>query len=169
MSKDAMRLHALSSLLLVALLPLGAQAKTTDRQAPMDIDAGHTDALLTDDGDTVLSGGVVITQGSLDVRSDKAVLHRKAGELSEVVLTGAPATLKQVNDNGETMNARASQIVYTLTSDIVVLTGNVVIEQPRGNLRGEKVKYDLKTGRLDGGGDGKRVQMRILPKTAGAK
>ena len=164
MSKDAMRLHALSSLLLVALLPLGAQAKTTDRQAPMDIDAGHTDALLTDDGDTVLSGGVVITQGSLDVRSDKAVLHRKAGELSEVVLTGAPATLKQVNDNGETMNARASQIVYTLTSDIVVLTGNVVIEQPRGNLRGEKVKYDLKTGRLDGGGDGKRVQMRIMPK-----
>lgn len=164
-----MRLPALSSLLLVALLPLGAQAKTTDRQAPMDIDAGHTDALLTDDGDTVLSDGVVIVQGTLDVRSDKAVLHRKAGELSEVVLTGSPATLKQVNDNGEAMNARASQIVYTLSSDIVVLTGGVVIEQPRGTLRGESVKYDLKTGRLDGGGDGKRVQMRILPKTAGAK
>ena len=164
-----MRLPALSSLLLVALLPLGAQAKTTDRQAPMDIDAGHTDALLSDDGDTVLSGGVVITQGTLEVRSDKAVLHRKAGELSEVVLTGSPATLKQVNDNGEAMNARAAQIVYTLNSDIVVLTGGVVIEQPRGTLRGETVKYDLKTGRLDGGGDGKRVQMRILPKTAGTK
>ena len=39
-----------------------------------------------------------------------------------------------------------------------------VIEQPRGTLRGESIKYDLKTGRLDGGGDGKRVQMRILPK-----
>lgn len=162
-----MHLYALSSLLLVAMLPLGAQAKTTDRQAPMDIDAGHTDALLSDDGDTVLSGGVVITQGTLDVRSDKAVLHRKAGELSEVVLTGAPATLKQVNDNGEAMNARAARIVYTLNSDIVVLTGGVVIEQPRGTLRGESVKYDLKTGRLDGGGDGKRVQMRILPKTSG--
>ena len=147
-----MRLPALSSLLLVALLPLGAQAKTTDRQAPMDIDAGHTDALLTDNGDTVLSDGVVIIQGTLDVRSDNS-----------------PATLKQVNDNGEAMNARASQIVYTLSSDIVVLTGGVVIEQPRGTLRGESVKYDLKTGRLDGGGDGKRVQMRILPKTAGAK
>ena len=47
--------------------------------------------------------------------------------------------------------------------------GSVVIEQPRGTLRGETIKYDLKTGRLDGGGDGKRVQMRILPKTAGTK
>ena len=159
-----MRLHALSSLLLVALLPFGAQAKTTDRNAPMDINAGHTDALLSDDGDTVLSDGVVITQGTLDVRSDKAVLRRKAGELSEVVLTGAPATLKQLSDANEPMNARASQIVYTLTSDVVLLTGGVVIEQPRGNLRGETIKYDLKSGRVEGGGDGKRVQMRIMPK-----
>lgn len=164
-----MRLHALSSLLLVALLPLGAQAKTTDRNAPMDIEADRTDAMLGDNSESVLTGSVKITQGSLQVNADRAVIHRKAGDISQVVLTGTPATLKQVNDNGEAMNARASQIVYTLTNDIVVLTGNVVIEQPRGNLRGETIKYDLKTGRLDGGGDGKRVQMRIMPKTAGAK
>ncbi len=83
------------------------------------------------------------------------------------MLTGNPATLKQVNDNGEPMDARARQIVYTLSSDIVVLTGGVVIEQTRGTLRGETIKYDLKTGRLDGGGDGTRVKMRILPKSAG--
>lgn len=164
-----MRLPALSSLLLVALLPLGAQAKTTDRNAPMDIEADRTDAMLGDDSESVLTGSVKITQGSLEVNADRAVIHRKAGDISQVVLTGAPATLKQVADNGEPMNARAAQIVYTLTSDMVVLTGGVVIEQPRGTLRGETIKYDLKTGRLDGGGDGKRVQMRIMPKTAGAK
>ena len=160
-----MRLVAPSTVLLLALLPFALQAKTTDRNAPMDIDAGHTDAQLTDDGETVLSGGVVITQGTLDVRSDKATIHRKNGELSQVVLSGSPATLKQVNDNGEPMNARAAQIIYTLDSDVVVLTGGVVVEQPRGTLRGESIKYDLKTGRLDGGGDGKRVQMRILPRS----
>jgi len=167
MSKDAMRLHALSSLLLIALLPLGAQAKTTDRNAPMDIEADSTDAMLGDDSESVLTGSVKITQGSLEVNADRAVIHRKAGDISQVVLTGAPATLKQVADNGEPMNARASQIVYTLTSDLVVLTGSVVIEQPRGTLRGETIKYDLKTGRLNGGADGKRVQMRIMPKTSG--
>ena len=164
-----MRLHAPSSLLLLALLPLGAQAKTTDRQAPMDIEAESADAMLTDDSESVLTGGVKINQGSLEVNADRAVIHRKAGDISQVVLTGAPATLKQVADNGEQMNARASQIVYTLTSDLVVLTGSVVIEQPRGTLRGETIKYDLKTGRLNGGDDGKRVQMRIMPKTAGVK
>jgi lipopolysaccharide export system protein LptA len=163
-----MRLLALSSLLLAAALPLAAQAKTTDRNAPMDVAADRTDAMLGDDSDSILSGNVVITQGTLEVGADKAVIHRKAGEIDQIVLTGSPATLKQVSDAGEPMNARASQIVYTLTSDLVVLTGGVVIEQPRGTLRGETVKYDLKSGRLDGGGDGSRVQMRIMPKSGGA-
>jgi lipopolysaccharide export system protein LptA len=163
-----MRLLALSSLLLAAALPFAADAKTTDRNAPMDVEADRTDAMLGDDSDSILSGNVRITQGTLEVGAEKAVIRRKAGEISEIVLTGSPATLKQISDTGEPMNAHASQIVYTMSTDVVVLTGGVVIEQPRGNLRGETIKYDLKSGRLDGGGDGTRVQMRIMPKTGGA-
>ena len=154
------------ALVLGAALASGAVAKTTDRAAPMDISAVHADAILTDDSDSNLTGDVRITQGSMEINADRAVIHRRAGEITEVELTGAPATLKQVADNGEPMNARASRIVYTLSADQVVLTGGVVIDQTRGTLRGETIKYDLKTGRLDGGGDGSRVQMRILPKSA---
>jgi lipopolysaccharide export system protein LptA len=107
---------------------------------------------------------VRIVQGSLEVGADQAVIHRKKGEIDTVTLTGTPATLKQIADNGESMNAHAARIVYTLSDELIVLTGDVVVEQPRGTLRGQTIKYDLKTGRLDGGGDGKRVQMRILPK-----
>ena len=163
-----MRLPALSSLLLLALLPLAAQAKTTDRQAPMDVEADRTDAMLGDDSDSILSGNVRITQGSLEVAADKAVISRKAGDIDKVVLTGGPATLKQISDSGEPMTARANQIVYTLTSDLIVLTGGVVIDQPRGTMRGETIKYDMKSGRLDGGGDGSRVKMHIMPKTTPA-
>lgn len=159
-----MRLLACSSLLLAALLPMATLAKTTDRNAPMDVEADRTDAMLGDDSDSTLSGNVRITQGTLDVGADRAVIHRKGGDIDQVVLTGSPATLKQLSDAGEPMNARANQIVYTLSSDLVVLSGGVVIEQPRGTLRGETIKYDLKSGRLDGGGDGSRVQMRIMPK-----
>ena len=155
-----------TTLALGLTLVLAAQAKTTDRNAPMDISADKTDAVLTDDSDSTLTGNVLITQGSMEITADRAVIHRRGGEITEVELTGAPATLKQVADNGEPMNARAGRIVYTLSADVVVLTGSVAIEQPRGNLRGETIKYDLKTGRLDGGGDGSRVQMRILPKSA---
>jgi len=162
-----MRLVALSLIVLATLLPLDSIAKTSDRTQPMDVEADHTDAELGDNGEAVLTGNVLITQGTLQVGADRATIHRNAGEISQVVLTGAPATLKQVNDNGETMNAHAAQITYTLSSDMIVLSGAVVIEQPRGTLRGETIKYDLKTGRLDGGGDGSRVKMRIMPKSAG--
>ena len=171
MRLPAVNLPRFSAVLPLAVLVLGvlspaAQAKTTDRNAPMDVEADRTDATISDSGDAILTGNVKITQGTLDVQADRAVIHRAGGDISEVTLTGNPATLNQVNDNGEAMNARAAQIVYTLSSDLVVLTGGVVVEQPRGTLRGETIKYDLKTGHLDGGGDGKRVQMRIMPRTA---
>jgi len=159
-----MRLVANSLILLVAMVSADAQAKSSDRNQPMDVESDRTDATLGDDSDAVLTGNVRITQGTLEVGADRAVIQRRAGEIDQVVLTGSPATLKQVSDNGEPMNARAAQIVYKLTSDQIVLTGAVVIEQPRGTLRGETIKYDLKTGRLDGGGDGSRVKMRIMPK-----
>ena len=163
-----MRPVALSLMLLAALLPGAAAAKTSDRNQPMDVEADRTDADIGDNGEAVLTGNVKITQGTLEVGSDRATIYRKGGEIDRVVLTGGPATLKQVADNGETMTAHAKQIVYyTQNQDLIVLTGGVVIDQPRGTLRGETVKYDLKTGRLDGGGDGARVKMRINPKSGG--
>lgn len=154
-------------LLLALLLPAGvALAKSTDRNAPMDIKADNSDFILKDESDSVLSGNVVITQGTLVVNADKAVIKRKHDDIDEVVLTGAPATLHQMSDSGEPMTARAAQIDYTLSTDRVVLTGGAVVSQPRGNITGETITYDLKTGRLNGGGDGKRVSIRIMPKTA---
>ena len=153
--------------LAIALLACAgaAAAKSTDRNQPMDISAAQVDAVLTDDGDAKMKGDVVISQGTLNVHADDAVVTRKGGEIEQVTLTGAPAILSQVNDNGEKMTARAARIVYTISNELIVMTGDVVVNQPRGNLKGEMIKYDLTTGRLDGGGGGGRVSMRILPKT----
>jgi lipopolysaccharide export system protein LptA len=160
---------AATSLLILCLAATGpVLAKSTDRSQPMDIDADRTDALLGDNAVSVLEGNVKIRQGSLEVDADRAEVHRRAGDIDRIVLTGAPARLRQVSDTGEPMDARANQVTYTLASDVMVLTGGVVIEQPRGNLRGETIKYNVDTGRLDGGGDGQRVSLRILPKTAPA-
>lgn len=161
------RLLALALAPAVGMLAIAspALAKSTDRNQPMDIGAAHADALLTDDGDAKLSGNVVITQGTLNVNADDAVVSRKGGEIESVTLTGAPATLSQINDNGERMTAKAAKIVYNTITEIIVMTGGVVVNQPRGNLRGEMIKYDLTTGRLDGGGGGGRIQMRIQPKS----
>ena len=161
-----MRLLAVSLTLLATSLSLSSTAlgKSSDRNQPMDVQADSTNALMEDNSDSTLNGNVVITQGTLEIKSDRAIIHRSKGDIDKVTLTGSPVVMKQVNDNGEPMDAQASTIVYTLSSDLILLSGSVIINQPRGSMRGENVKYDLKTGRLDGGGDGNRVSMRIMPK-----
>ena len=69
------------------------------------------------------------------------------------------------------MVARARQIDYDLASETVVLTGNVIVEQPRGELRGEKVTYEIATGKLTGSGEGtaSRVHMTLNPGPASSE
>lgn len=145
-----------------------AAARTSDRNQPMDIDAGRQEGTLDDRAPTVLSGGVIIRQGTLDIRSNRAEISiSNSGDPTRAVLTGSPVVLKQQMDDGTPMTARASKIDYNLRTEIVVFTGDVSIEQPRGTMSGQRVVYNLKTGRVDSGGEGNgRVRMRIQPRTA---
>jgi lipopolysaccharide export system protein LptA len=152
-----------------AFFGMHSLAKSSDRNQPMDVQADNTDSVMEDNSDSTLQGNVVISQGTLEIRADRAIVHRRNGDIDKVTLSGAPVRMKQLTDKNETMNASAANIVYTLSSDLIVLNGNVVIDQPRGSMRGETIKYDLKTGRLNGGGDGKRVSMRIMPKNKAAE
>lgn len=163
---------ALPALVLAAciggLVAPAAFAKSSDRGQPMDIDAGRQEGTLDDRAPTVLSGGVTIKQGTLDIRSDRAEISLKGGDPTRAVLTGGPVVLKQQLDDGTPMTARASKVDYNLQTEIVVFTGNVSIQQPRGTMSGERVVYNLKTGRVDSGGEGNgRVKMTIQPKPKG--
>ncbi len=151
------------------LVATDAAAKTSDRSQPMDIDAGRQEGTLDDRSPTILSEGVIIRQGSLDIRSDRAEISlSKNGNPQRAVLTGGPVVLKQQMDDGTPMTARASKVDYNLQTEIVVFTGNVSIEQPRGTMSGERVVYNLKTGQVNSGGEGAgRVKMRIQPKSQG--
>ncbi len=158
--------NLLPALLLFAAAS-GAAAKSTDRKQPMDIAADSSDMLLNDDGVSKICGNVRISQGTLAIDADCAEVTRVKGDLTQVTLTGAPARLRQVNDNGEPMDASAARIIYFTKAAQITLSGGVVIDQPRGSMRGESIRYDLNTGRLNGGGDGSRIQMRLSPKPEG--
>ncbi|MBS0193426.1 MAG: lipopolysaccharide transport periplasmic protein LptA [Proteobacteria bacterium] len=151
--------------LLLACACTGVWAKKADRQQPMDVHADHSDADLNDNGITVLTGNVIMTQGTLEIRSDKAVITRKDGEMSRAVLTGNPVHMKQLDENNEPMYATSQQLDYDLLKNIAVLTGNAVVNQPtRGQMHGERIVYDVDNGKVTSGGDGTRVVMHILPK-----
>lgn len=150
--------------LALVLAAAPASALKSDRDKPLDVAA---DSLETTEGQsrTTLQGNVKITQGTLVVESDRAVVHRGRNDaIDRAVLDGRPATLEQDLDDGGRMKARARQIDYDLARDIVVLTGDVVIDQPRGELRGAKVTYEMATGKLTGAsGDSGRVHLRMNP------
>jgi lipopolysaccharide export system protein LptA len=133
----------------------------------MELSSDEGDCTLNDTGVCIFVGNVQIRQGSLQIQSGRAELHRLGGDPTRALLTGSPVTLKQQMDDGTPMTARAAKVDYNLRTEVVVFTGNVRIEQPRGSMSGERVVYNLQTGRVESGGEGNgRVRMRILPRNA---
>ena len=164
-----MQLKVFNVILLSVLLITQCLAKSSDRNQPMDLSADHSDFELTDNGSSTIKGNVKISQGSLIINADSAVILRVNGDISKVTLSGNPANMQQMNDNGELLKATAKDIIYFISTEQINLVGNVIIDQSRGSMRGDSIRYDIKSGRLQGGGDGKRIQMRLEPKTQDKK
>ncbi|MGY0505302.1 lipopolysaccharide transport periplasmic protein LptA [Luteimonas sp. e5] len=145
-----------------------AMAKSSDRRAVMHISADHTEYNANNDGSpTVLTGNVVITQGTLKINAARAEVYQSGGDISRTVLSGNPVTMSQEMDDGTPMSTRSTKVDYDMRSETVILTGGVVITQPRGNLRGERVVYNMRSGQVQSGGQGSgRVQMTIKPRNA---
>ena len=157
-----------ATVLALALLAAGtAVARTSDRNQPMDIEAARSDCGLGENATCTFSGQATITQGSLRIAAEKAVVTQVAGKPSRAQFSGG-VQLQQDMDDGDHIDARSNSVDYDMRNEVIVFTGNVSIAQRRGSLSGERVVYNLKTGQLESGGGtgGGRVKMRILPKQA---
>lgn len=152
-------------LLIASSLPLAAFARTTDRQQPADISAGHA---TVSDGARVLSEGVTIVQGTLKIDADRAELESDAsGNLTRVILTGTPVTWTEILDTGVRLDARAERIDYRMAAQKVTLIEDVLITRGPDEISGDHIEYDLATSALDAGGENKgRVVLRITPQAA---
>ena len=159
-----------ASFLVGALLlaPSLVVAKSSDRNQPMSLDAGHQVGSLDGNGTITMSGGVIVQQGSLDIRSQTGVVTMKNNDITRVVFTGSPVTLKQQMEDGGMMNATANRIDYDLVNEIVTFTGNYTVKTPKGSNSGQKLVYNLRTGNMESGGDGTRVKTVIQPRAAGS-
>ncbi len=150
------------------LLASGAVARQSDRQKAMDVEADRSEMSTAADGKTHLSGNVHMTQGTLDIKADDAVITQAKGAISRALLKGSPIHMTQQDEDGASMTAVSRNLDYDLIKKTALFTGDVVITQPRGVMRGERVLYDIGTGQVTGGGDGQRVKMHIEPKPADA-
>jgi len=149
-----------------------ASARVSDRSQPLNVEANSSDCTVTDDGPCTLIGNVHLVQGSLNVQAGKAVVHRAGGDIRRVQLSGSPVQMSQELDDGSKINARADNVDYDMATDTVVFTGNAVIDQPgRGNIAGGRIAYNMRSGQVQGTGEGEkgRVKMQFVPKGAPAQ
>lgn len=158
-------------LLWLVFVSSSALALESDRQKPMDVQADQLQGNVNQ-GVSTLLGHVKITQGTLIAQADQATLHQDARhKIVRAVLTGSPASLVQQLDEGGQLDIRAREIDYDQERSTATLTGDATVKQPRGEVSGQRLVYDLRSKQITGSGDGAggRVSLRLYPQAAGQK
>ncbi len=165
-----MRRPSSNALLFAAALAAAsgiAHARSSDRNQPMDLSSDYQDCQLGGNISCTLKGNIVITQGTLKINASQGQMMQSGGRASRAKLSGG-VTMSQTLDDGTPVNTKSNAVDYDFSTEVIILTGGVVINQPRGNLRGERVVYNMRTGQVQSGGQGNgRVHMTLQPKTGG--
>lgn len=148
-----------------------ASALKTDRNQPINIQADHgdfTNDSATNTGTGVYTGHVLITQGSIRITADKAVLHMRNGEIQTADITGSPASFQQQPDSGARVTGTAAEITYNQNTDEVDLSGNAELHQGERLLTADVIHYNTSTEHVIalGGKSNERVHITIPPKAA---
>lgn len=163
--RSNLRVAAIAVALCGAALIGTADARSSDRGKPLDIDAAHQVCGLGAN-DSCTYTDATLVQGSLRVKAAKAEVQMTNGDMTRILMSGG-VSLDQDMDDGTRINATSANVDYNLQTEVVIFTGHVVVTQQRGTLSGERVVYNMKSGQIESGGAGSgRVKMRILPKSA---
>jgi lipopolysaccharide export system protein LptA len=169
-------------LLLAAIAALGvadASALATDKDQPLEIEADYAE-LRKNERQTIYSGNVIVTQGSIRMWGDKlTVYYDENDELKDAILEGKPAHFKQRPDGrDEDFEGEALRMEYHAQDERLHLIDNGKLTQGKMKFSGPLIVYDTKNSVLtgqggtksaaDGKGDGQktggRVRMIIPPK-----
>ncbi len=125
------------------LLPLAAQAERADALKPLKVDFNdiHVDNVTQH---TIATGNVVITRGTMVLKSDRAEVVESPEGFRTFILTASPgklATFRQKRDGGPDLWAEghAQRIEYDERADLVKLMSNAMIRQ----LEGQKVTQQM--------------------------
>jgi lipopolysaccharide export system protein LptA len=127
-------------------LPQAAFALKSDASQPIQINADrweHTGDTTGNNGTSVYSGHVVITQGSIHITADKATLTLVDGRLTKAVLLGEPATFKQRPQQGEKIvHGQARRINYNAAANTVELFDNARVTQGARLIVANYIRYN---------------------------
>jgi len=169
----------------LSLLSLTAAAERADslKEAVINFDSLDIDEVT---GTRILTGNVVLTRGTLVLKSDRALVKESPEGYMSVTLTatgGKVATFRQKRDGGPDLwvDGQAERIEYDERSELVRLYSNAVVRELEGarmtnQITGPFISYDnrkeVATVRNDESGKsvvgGGRGTLILAPKRAPA-
>jgi lipopolysaccharide export system protein LptA len=169
----------------LSLLSLGAAAEKADSLQPAKI---NYDALDVDEvtGTRILTGNVILTRGTLELKSDRALVKETPEGYMSVTLTtggGKVSTFRQKRDGGPNLwvEGQAERIEYDERTELVRLYSNAVVKELENTrmtneITGPFISYDnrkeVATVRNDVSGQtkagGGRGTLILAPKRAPA-
>ena len=178
-------MNKLLAAVFLSLLSLTASAERADslKEAVITFDSGDLDQVA---GVRTVSGNVILARGTLELRSDRAVIRETPEGYMTVTLTAAPgkiATFRQKRDGGPNLwiEGQAERIEYEDRTELVRLYSNAMVKELEdgrmtNQITGPFISYDnrkeVATVRNDTSGQtragGGRGTLILSPKRAPA-
>lgn len=134
-------------LLLSLASPVLAQSLSADSNQPIEINADRLEVVQPEQK-AIFSGNVMATQGKVKLTSDRmTVFYRPAGggEAQSGVSRIEVAGNVQMNTPAE--SASGDRGVYNVDNKQILVFGNVMLRRDKNVLKGERLEYNLTTGR----------------------
>ena len=156
-------------LILACLLPGTALALASDSEQPIAVEADNLE-VREQDNISIYQGNVSLVQGSLEIRSDRLVIHfNDDKELLLMEMTGKPARFRQLDDERQEMLGQARQINYTEADSVLELIDEARFSHAGDTIESNRIRINTETNNIQAGSDNsdERVKMLIQPRNNG--
>jgi len=158
--------------LIALLFTMNAFAKSTDNDAPLHIEADQLE-MRENDSESIYSGNVKITKGSMRITGDKIIIKNKDGRLHKIHIDGKPATFYQLNDLEEEISAESHFMDYKAETGILELKEKALLLKNKNRFSSEHIIYNTLKDIVKAGNNNTstleetpRVKITIYPENA---
>ena len=157
-------------LILVIGTSMQAQAKMSDADQPLHIQAGSVE-IREQEGISIYKNDVRITRGTMVIQGELIHVRTAENEIRTIRVEGAPAKFKQLNDQDEEISAESQEMEYQANNNKLILKKEAVLVQGQNRFTSDHIVYDIQRDIVQAGGpnqtdnstESERVTITIQP------
>lgn len=110
-------------------------------------------------GTLTYTGSVFMKQGSMNIRADKIIVYGNQEAVTKIEALGRPVSLAQTpRPNADPIEAKAEQLIYDISDDVIRLNGRAKLSQEGSSLTGERIDYDVRRSIIRASGNKDRAR-----------